>query len=320
MLLEISKYNYLGRFDEICYILKYILSDTEINIYDIKSYCLHNCQYININVEGILSFLKFSEIIEEKDNKVILTIRGKDIINKAKNDQEICTELVKQVLHMFKNNSEEPFIDFNKIKYDIKDGPYISSSSIPLKYSGLRNLMLDLGFFYINPINKDVLIFNSTYSDLLRDYIQGVKKRISLEALKKILEKQELLGLKAEIFVMGYEQKRLKDDKRNGNIVHISPFDVNAGYDIASFHNEYSIQHDRFIEVKSFNNNLNFYWSKNEIEVAKLKQDLYYLYLVDRDKIHQEDYEPIIIKNPYVSVFLNDLWFKEAQSWFFKKY
>lgn len=54
-----------------------------------------------------------------------------------------------------------------------------------------------------------------------------------------------------------------------GNDCLVTDEFANAGYDIESFQNLDSIIIDRFIEVKSFENKIQFYWSKNELEKAK---------------------------------------------------
>jgi len=92
--------------------------------------------------------------------------------------------------------------------------------------------------------------------------------------------------------------------------------DVGAGYDIASFDSIYSESIDRFIEVKSYSQNVSFYWSRNEVETARLKGDSYFLYLVNRDCITNNGYEPLVIQNAYSNVFIDEGWRKEGQSWF----
>lgn len=53
------------------------------------------------------------------------------------------------------------------------------------------------------------------------------------------------------------------------------------------------------------------------MEVAKIKWDDYYLYLVNRDKIEIESYNPIIISNPIVNVLNNEIaWNKKINRYF----
>ena len=90
---------------------------------------------------------------------------------------------------------------------------------------------------------------------------------------------------------------------------------INAGYDIISFDSLQSKEMDRFIEVKSFSRKPEFYWSKNELTTSELKRKKYYLYLVDRSKMDNPQYQPIIIQDPYNNVFHNTDWKKDAQNW-----
>ena len=76
-----------------------------------------------------------------------------------------------------------------------------------------------------------------------------------------------------------------------------------------------SFINNRFIEVKSYNNEISFYWSKNELEKAKELKSKYFLYLVDRSLMNQDGYVPKVFQNPFKKIFENDLWRKEIESW-----
>ena len=75
---------------------------------------------------------------------------------------------------------------------------------------------------------------------------------------------------------------------------------------------------DRYIEVKSYSKNLGFYWSKNEVNTARKKGENYCLYLVNRDKMEENNYVPTIITNAFFEVFQNKSWHKEAETYFVK--
>ena len=95
----------------------------------------------------------------------------------------------------------------------------------------------------------------------------------------------------------------------------MAEYSVAEGFDILSFNTTDSLENDRYIEVKSYSKNPYFYWSKNEIDVAHKKANNYFLYLIDRDKITQSDYEPIIIQNPIIHIFNNAQWIKEIENY-----
>lgn len=123
---------------------------------------------------------------------------------------------------------------------------------------------------------------------------------------EKFLKKYELLkeqGIAGENFVLEYEKNRIKDISLIEKIKNISKINVSAGYDIESFNSNKSIEFDRFIEVKTFIGNSHFYWTKNEIEKARIYGKNYYIYLVNYEKINNKDYEPEIIKNPYNNIY-----------------
>ena len=110
----------------------------------------------------------------------------------------------------------------------------------------------------------------------------------------------------------------MKKHPDSNSIRIISDEDCGAGYDILSYQKESSIFLDKYIEVKSYSGEPYFYWSINEVKVAEKEKNNYFLYLVNRDEMGNNNYSPIIIKNPYESVFNNDEWSKEPQSWKFE--
>lgn len=131
------------------------------------------------------------------------------------------------------------------------------------------------------------------------------KLPMTLEELQTILELQAIAGRKAEEYVLLFEKQRLREQgliEEADRVERISDELVNAGYDILSFSTPGS-EPNRFIEVKSVNEDQSFYWSRNELEVARVLGEQYYLYLVNQDN----PFEPTvkIIENPYTFLSLN---------------
>ncbi|MED1919450.1 DUF3883 domain-containing protein [Bacillus thuringiensis] len=128
---------------------------------------------------------------------------------------------------------------------------------------------------------------------------------MTLEELQAILQQQVEAGQRAEEFALIFEKKRLRQlglVSESDRVKCISDKLVNAGYDIVSF--SISAQEpNRFIEVKSVGPNLAFYWSRHELEVAKVLGNQYFLYLVDLT----DPIEPFvnIIENPYAYLSLH---------------
>jgi hypothetical protein len=130
-------------------------------------------------------------------------------------------------------------------------------------------------------------------------------------------KEQNRRGLEAEEFVVRFERNRIP--LKAYKIKRISDFDVSAGYDIVSFADESSGIYDRFIEVKSFIGTPHFYWSENEVDVAKLKGDRYVLCLVEYERMKDPEYEPIFIVNPYEKIFSDNTWLVNTSSYKIQK-
>jgi hypothetical protein len=198
----------------------------------------------------------------------------------------------------------------------------IKQSAFLFKYSNLRKLLINFDFLLPHP-EKNIrkLIINKKYKRIFdKNILPEIKRRIiGIEDLKKQLEQKQIYGDEAEEFVLTFEKLKLSLHNRYGDIERISEYDTSAGYDIISFMDIHSTEIDKFIEVKSYKGSLPyFYWSRNEVEVARLKKDQYFLYLVDRRKIKLENYTPEIIQNPYQNVLNSDKWLKEVDKWFIK--
>jgi hypothetical protein len=126
---------------------------------------------------------------------------------------------------------------------------------------------------------------------------------LSAAELSERLARNAELGSEAEEWVVSFERARLSSHPLVSQIRRISEQFVNAGYDIASFSGLDSLQLNLFIEVKSHGEDHRFFWSANEIAVAKVLGELYCLYLVDRSKMSMQDYEPRVIRGPYTAFF-----------------
>jgi Protein NO VEIN, C-terminal len=209
------------------------------------------------------------------------------------------------------------------ISYDIVyHSVQIDISAFPLKYANFRRLLVDFGFLMHHPdarIRK--LIVNPRFKTEFDLHIlnQVKRRKLGIENLEVMLERNQIHGTEAEEFVVVFEKTRMSSHPKSADIQRISDYDVAAGYDIVSYNNIASPEYDRFIEVKSYQGSKRFYWSKNEISQARVRRDCYFLYLIDRDKMGRPGYEPEVIQNPYEHVFLNQNgWNKEAQTWLFE--
>ena len=192
-----------------------------------------------------------------------------------------------------------------------------------IKFSDTRNLLLELGFISADSDNVTYFINQEFIGLFLKHF---VKRKLSPETLKKEQAEKESLGLAAEQAVIIFEIKRLTDISVLPNeIEHTSLENVLAGYDIKSLENYLdgnSNRIDRFIEVKAVSlADYKFYWSRNEMEIAKVFGEMYYLYLLPVISNNIFDLENMIIKrNPFKSIYLNELeWKKEEENISFSK-
>ena len=136
--------------------------------------------------------------------------------------------------------------------------------------------------------------------------------------------KSELITQKCNIIVFdrhGYKKKSLnsitfKRLNKKKDINWVAEYIVNAGYDIASYNSEEDTFLNRFIEVKSFEGEKPyFFWSKNEFRESKIRKNQYWLYLVNRNKINDNDYYPTMINNPFENILQNDDWKKSIENY-----
>ena len=104
-------------------------------------------------------------------------------------------------------------------------------------------------------------------------------------ALDHSIRAQNELGHTAEIAVMTFERKRVGPDLA-GKVTHVALTNVAAGYDIRSVTvNQGAGQVPRYIEVKAVSpRTFTFYWSRREVEVARVLGQYYYLYLLPVDQ------------------------------------
>lgn len=204
--------------------------------------------------------------------------------------------------------------------FKIESEGIIFSASLmdKIKYSDIRNILLELELISIHS-NNNSYILNNKYVD---NYIKNIDQTtLSLEAFKKKQNAQDELGLLAEKAVIDFERKRLTNISiMFGDIEHTSQKNVSAGYDIKSIENYLDDNLNkitRFIEVKTVSlSEFNFYWSRNEIDKARIIGERYYLYLLPVKYQNTFDFENILIINdPFQNVYLNNNdWIKQEET------
>jgi len=320
MFQDIKKIDNFGKPDEALYLVCNTLTQQSKKIKDIEHFCLYNTNSMRINTIGVLTLLWFMSIISFTGDEVSLTKKG-IFLKKYCNEKSSFTILFIRILleSILRSNDFNSILDNKRVHYNQnRDIFYVQASKIPLEFSNFRNILINIGFFELDFYSNNNLIINPCYLDYYKKSISKTRHKLTLDNLKNLLNKNEIYGKEAEVFILSYEKNRLKNHPKNGKISIISELDVGSGYDIISFNDENSLEFNRFIEVKSFSRELKFYWSANEITAAKRLNSNYYIYIVNRDKIFDDDYAPMIISNPFESIFNNDYWIKDALNWVVK--
>jgi hypothetical protein len=312
MLEKLLQHNNLGNQAQISYIIG-LLSKGNYSICDLKKACTSKEYTFSNSFDGVicllewLGIIKITELVELNDD-IFLKITAHKICHlvfiKLANERK---------LHCFINNNN----------LDFRDLIYVKNNLIKFSFSSIRNLLINLCFFQNDDLMKNQFIINKEFSKWFISVVVPLieKSQIenkSLQDLKDRQKRQEELGIQAEIFVLSYEKLARIKNPRHSNIKIISEIDFSAGYDIQSYKNDKSVIIDKFIEVKSYSGSPYFYWSKNEIKIAKQERNNYFLYLINRDEINQEGYRPLIIQNPYKNILGDDKWQKDCQNWKFK--
>lgn len=263
-------------------------------------------------------FLQYLEIIKKDKDKVSLvskSIAGEiPLIIYQSLFEKIKTE---RLLH--------DFINERSLYYDRnQEYIFVKNNLIPLKFSALRNLLLNFDFFLKDKLIPFQFYIHPDLKEWFRDkVIPDIElSRINDNPLSNLIERrthQEEAGKQAEMFALNYERRQRINHRNVGNIKIISELDTSAGYDIESYEDDNSLLLDKFIEVKSYTGIPSFFWSSNEVDTAKEKEDRYYLYLVDRDATDDKYYHPIQINDPASCLFSDGGWTHCEDGYFFEK-
>jgi hypothetical protein len=183
------------------------------------------------------------------------------------------------------------------------------------RFSGIRNLLLELEF-----LDRDLDMPRYWVSpQYLAAFIDA--KSISCTSpleLQDVLRAREKLGREAELEVLEFESARLRDSPGLAKrIKHVAAENIGAGYDILSFTEPAKSGgfSERLIEVKAVSSvDFKFYWSRNEIETARVHGPNYFLYLVPVSKNGFDMQKVKIIQNPFRRVYLKlESWFRQEE-------
>lgn len=207
--------------------------------------------------------------------------------------------------------------NFNTETYECS----ILDSPFPIEFNATIHLFKFLG---ILRIEDPLIIVEKKYSELVYQ-LTADGKAISEHQLEKILMENRKLGTKAENAVVEFEKQRLR---KLGKFAHaelvkrISVLNVSAGYDIESFDgNSDTFEPNRFIEVKATQSDeIRFYWTSNELKVAKHKRGSYWIYMMKKfnEQLPTENI-PIMIQDPSQKIEKNNYLTMQAHTFLIKE-
>lgn len=308
MLKELSKYENLGTPGYHLQLLR-TLRDSPEEKWLVKnvSELFHNRVIDNRSIfDGCLPLLSSIGIVEVNTSDEV-TLDG-SFLKYLESEMQMVDRLVERLLLAV--NLDPIFHDMfcsEYISYDIiYRSIQIDNSAFPLKYSCFKQLLIDFRVLQEHPTKKfNKYIINGRYKKIFdKAVLPEIKKRkIGIEELRKTLEQNQIYGEEAERFVLTFENIRLNGKRE---VIWVAEYSATEGYDIASYETDNSTDHNRFIEVKSYEKEPYFFWSRNEIDIARIKRDSYFIYLVDRSQMNLPGYTPIMIRDPYENVYKNN--------------
>lgn len=310
MLTELKRCNSIGNVDGILFLVSIMAGKEKISRDEIRNRCaLEN--NITVNCPGAIAFFEYLRLVDVTSD-VVIPLSELDKLA-AKNGDEIIKRLVTISITRLVG---EGIFDEDATSFDDKRGHLtIKRSAFPLAYAAIRNFLTIVGALEKEENGK--ICVTGNYESDWTVQLRNRREKFTIDQLLKRQEDQNRRGLEAEEFVLELERRRLPTLAQK--IKRISDFDVAAGYDIVSYENHECEHYNRFIEVKCYMGSPLFFWSENEVDVARIKADKYILCLVDYSKMGTPGYQPEFIRNPYKIIFDSDKWFVNASSYRIQK-
>lgn len=313
MLDELKNLEYHGGKDGLLFFICDVIGHSGITIRDAEVICSHAPGKRQLSVVDLIRYcLAFGWINVETDIVSLSPAFIEFVGDKNALDEKLIQSTVVQLF-------QGGVFSSHLFSYDAVQSCYsFKNELLSLSFSAARNVLISQGFLVAErDVQGTKFYIAPAYDSLVAKYCKSQRKQLSIEQLKRQLEDNALAGEKAELFVLSFEKVRIGQPLCD-KIKRISEIDASAGYDIVSFNSPESQVPDRFIEVKAVSSS-GFYWSKNEYEIAKLKGEMYYLYLVELSRVSVPGYVPEMIQDPAANVMTSDSWFVEAQSYHIKR-
>lgn len=246
----------------------------------------------------------FDEVVSFLSKLNILVIDGPNIrlnIEFPRKDKDFRrAEIMRRILGKKNRYRNEIFRFIDQFSLDQIKITYMPPDQKRSTESDVRNFLIDIGVVRHIPvqgIEKYVLL--PEYTSLFVS-ARNNANFTSPALLENQVEAHNEIGRVAEEIVVEHERTRVGRAHAH-KVDHISRRNCAAGYDILSC----SIEKDsriipRFIEVKAVSpKTFQFFWSKNEVAIARTLQDWYFLYLLPVGQNGQFAIEKLMmISNP----------------------
>jgi len=220
-----------------------------------------------------LAFLACIGLIKQKKDNILRQEQCAQV-----SSAELCSLVLESILRSGSKYCKE--ITGYLGGFSLHDGEvsYRPNANIRSKESAVRNFLMEVGVVGYNT-NKDQYFI---LPERLAFYVHALenKKCLPIRLFSSIADHEEI-GLAAEKVVVAYEKKRLGSDFAN-QVNHVAIRNVAAGYDVLSVTTIGDKNtKPRYIEVKAVSaRSFQFHWTHNEVQVARLLGDLYYVYLL----------------------------------------
>lgn len=316
MLQNLNKCNSIGSLEDILFCLRELIGESGKQLYEIQTLNQHAGANSISSLMEMLTFFHMYEIVSRNTNGYILV--NSKFVPLLYSDEDIVRCIISSVLELAFERNELNSVHFS---FNHQQNMVVfNNNHLPVRYAYLRNFLLSAGVLApLTGLPESNLVLVHDYEQLIQYLSSKANYKITQQQLLQKLELQRRAGEKAELFAYDWERNRINSESAKKLIRLISDIDVTAGYDIVSVSNETSTSVDRFIEVKAVGREYKFYWSRNEINVASVLGNQYYIYLVELDRIYESNYAPLIINNPTSHIFNSEEWYSVPESYFIKK-
>jgi hypothetical protein len=234
----------------------------------------------------VLAFFESMHLLLKDDSSVVLTpVFGTfltALLNVKDRDPLIKEFVVDNLINSGTPSSAEVRSFVNEFHFDLDAWRFIPSNAQRLRYSTIRNLLMELDVVEIEQATGGYVVSDTRF---VAYKAKGYKSRLKRVDWSRVNQQRELLGREAELAIIEIERDRLKQSPiATSSIEHVAEVDFMAGFDILSFEDqldEFGQSIPRYIEVKAVSAlDYRFHWSRNEIDVAKRLKDKYMLYLL----------------------------------------